>query len=257
MNRIAVAPRARVTPDEEWFVTDGRTVVGPVSFELLRRGLENGKVPHSSRFRRASDPTFRTLEETPELSPDASGIRMSPATGFAAADPFVEDGLLARDLRAIQDAPSLRSAAFETLVAAVSHLRCDVGLVALRDRFDNFVVSSGHGANAPTFLGRNVLRSDHTLLALQKTDVLWGDGFTGPARRQTTARLGALDTTPTDVLAMALVGEHGLFGFVELGSPKVGRRGFDASHVTLLACLVDELAHVVATRRFLETPSVP
>lgn len=54
-----------------WYVSDGVRVVGPVTADLLRRGIEAGKVPDDSVVRHESWSDWRTIEEALEaLSPE-------------------------------------------------------------------------------------------------------------------------------------------------------------------------------------------
>jgi hypothetical protein len=46
-----------------WYVSDGTRVVGPVSLDLLRRGIAAGKVPEDSIVFHASWSEWRPLEE--------------------------------------------------------------------------------------------------------------------------------------------------------------------------------------------------
>lgn len=62
---------ALVDPSAEdaWYVTDGATAVGPVTLELLARGITAGKVPPSAFVKHESWSAWRDLKNLDELDP--------------------------------------------------------------------------------------------------------------------------------------------------------------------------------------------
>src|SRR3954462_1374843 len=55
-------PRDGGTPDR-WFVTNGLVAVGPVSYELVLRGVAYGRIPAGSFMRHESWQVWRRLDE--------------------------------------------------------------------------------------------------------------------------------------------------------------------------------------------------
>ena len=59
------APSA--APGDRWYVTNGVVAIGPISFELLRRGARSGRVPNGSFVRHETWNVWRRLDEIDAL----------------------------------------------------------------------------------------------------------------------------------------------------------------------------------------------
>ena len=57
------------SPSDSWFVTNGVLAVGPVTFELLLRGVAHGRLGPTSFVRHESWQVWRRLDEMEALSP--------------------------------------------------------------------------------------------------------------------------------------------------------------------------------------------
>jgi len=62
MTPLAISRTGDEWPDR-WFVTNGVVAVGPVSFELLLRGVALGRIPRGSVVRHESWQVWRRLED--------------------------------------------------------------------------------------------------------------------------------------------------------------------------------------------------
>src|SRR5258706_15090744 len=66
----------------DWLVSDGERVVGPVSLDLIAKGLEKGRLSPDSLVRHRDSTQWLAAKEVPELS----GAPESDRTGVEAAD---------------------------------------------------------------------------------------------------------------------------------------------------------------------------
>jgi hypothetical protein len=66
---------------DRWYVTNGVTPVGPVSFDLLLRGIQAGKVPAGSFIRHEAWKVWRPLAEVAVVTDDVATV----ASGGAGA----------------------------------------------------------------------------------------------------------------------------------------------------------------------------
>src|ERR1700754_2263124 len=75
-------------PSDRWFVTNGVVAVGPVTFELVLRGVAHGRISTSSFIRHESWQGWRRLDELESLS---AGHRRKTIEDLATASAGVEE----------------------------------------------------------------------------------------------------------------------------------------------------------------------
>src|SRR6187401_228180 len=67
---LSSTPPSGAPRSDRWFVTNGVVAVGPVSFELLLRGVAHGRIPNGSVIRHESWKVWRRLEDIGALTSD-------------------------------------------------------------------------------------------------------------------------------------------------------------------------------------------
>jgi hypothetical protein len=201
---------------EEWFVSDGEAVFGPMPRARAREAIAQ---PNVAWVRLAEWDAWRAPEEVPELGDEeASGIRK---TGDAV--------VAARELAMVISAPSLREASLHVLRAAASHLGCSVGLLHLIERRAvSTCLAAGTTARAPK-------TSDAVLVELRRARYVCGHA-------RTHARLAAAAGVPAkDVIALPLRARGELVGAIELAAGET-RGAFDSRDVAFVEQLAAGLS---------------
>ena len=242
---------------DEWYISDGQLTVGPVNFERVTRGIEQGRLSLDVYARRAGEGAWNKLGELPEFrAGESSGVRRTSVpreSGDARADgpssTAVENArraVIARELGTIVGAATRGEAALYVLVASVAHLACEGGLVHLvapdqRSGAKHFVTTCAHGPYAEGALGRRVHAKDPVVTALRGGARSLHGAMFAQTRACSLLRLDALGLTRGDVLVLPLRVRGELLGAIELGAPRL-RAAFDARDVELVEQLAAGLA---------------
>ena len=206
---------------ENWFVSDGDGVIGPISMELVARGVASEKVPLGAYVRRGDWTDWQRVGDVAELREAESGMHRSS---------------LASALGTITNAATLGEAALYLLSTAVAHVECEGGLVHLLDsNGDALRTSCAHGPSAAEVLGANVWREDLAVSAVERGEV--PDEW---ARGMTCARLRALGVSTADVIVVPIRAEGATIGMLEIGGRTDGRpySAADVTFIERLACAV-------------------
>jgi GAF domain-containing protein len=195
-----------------WYLTNGRSVVGPIDTHLLLRGITHARIPADCMIAEGSSRAWRTLEEVREVSL----LERDPAWGSGAAGGW--GGIPEAWLRG---APNAGEALFLALHAAVMVTRAAGGLVhRWREPFIGLVTSSVHGAGTDRELGQVIPRHDPALAAARQRRVVIGSPEQGDAERAIARRLASCGATlgaPLRGVAMVPVHDGGsLLGMLEL-----------------------------------------
>jgi hypothetical protein len=225
VNPSAAATKS-VSQADEWFVSNGSNrVIGPVSLELIAKGVAHDRVPRGALVRRSDWSGWKPVNEVPELR--------------ASEDSGVHKTTVSREVAAIAEAQTIGEAALYVLATAMSQLECDGGLVHLYDPHANaFRTKCANGPYADEVLGQLVALSDLAMLALAHGNVLdeW-------ANAMTVTRLRALGVSTHDTITLPLRAQGEMIGAIELGAPK-GRVAFSAADVAF----VERVANCLARR---------
>jgi hypothetical protein len=94
-----VAMRVRAT--KQWLVRSGDNVVGPVSIELIERGLAAGKIPPDAEMTHVQGGVWRPLAEV--FPPDPAYERFPPPISYVAELAPISVGYLPSSVRYPED----------------------------------------------------------------------------------------------------------------------------------------------------------
>ena len=215
------------SPGEEWpdrwFVTNGVVAVGPVSFELLLRGVAQGRIPLNSSLRHESWQVWRRLEDIGALSSDgrkrtvedlamlSSSLEQRAASNSLSEPPPPPSGREVREsllpfrslsgasqrqvmvdpVGVLESAREFSQALLLALSTAVSAAAACVGLVH-RSRTDlgGVVTIGGHGPRTEQLLGERVTEDDPTLVAARAGYTVISEPEFGENSRFLLGRLG-------------------------------------------------------------------
>jgi hypothetical protein len=239
---------------DRWFVTNGVVAVGPVSYDLLVRGVAHGKIPVDSFVRHASWNVWRRLDELEGLNRDglhetvrklaivsarlddrASGPQSVPPP------PPSREQLVAqaREERAPTTRPparasrrppavdpvgvlgqaiSLDDALLLTLSTAVTAAAAEVGLLhRWRSDLGGLVTTFGHGPDTEALLGERMADSDPTLAAARIGRTVISEPECGEVGRYIAGRIGRCLAMPGGLSMVPLCVHGELAVVVELG----------------------------------------
>ncbi|MGE0325496.1 MAG: GAF domain-containing protein [Polyangiaceae bacterium] len=213
----------------DWLVTNGATIVGPVSTGLLLRGVSFGRIPGECMVRQVHWNDWRFLEEIREVRSlhrykDLMGNTWHPAPDFSLPSAKEDARLRTRaELIAARDPGEVLLLG---LNAASEQLGADLGLLhRFREPYVGMVTSYAIGQPLWHQLG-DVLRQDDPVViaACQHRGVI-GSRIQGPAQTAIARRLSVFaGGLPLGGVAMLPVFGYGrLLGMLELGRL---RRGF-------------------------------
>ncbi|MCA9627393.1 MAG: GAF domain-containing protein [Myxococcales bacterium] len=216
----------------DWFVTNGATVVGPVSTGLLLRGVSFGRIPEHCMVRQVHWNDWRFLEETREVRSlrryaDLMGNGWHPTAAFHLPSAREDARLRTRaDLMAARDPGEVLLLG---LHAATTQIGAELGLIhRFREPYVGMVTSYVVGQPLWHQLG-DVLRQDDPVViaACQHRGVI-GSRIQGSAQSAIARRLSVFSSgLPLGGVAMLpLFGYGRLLGMLELGRL---RRGFRAA----------------------------
>jgi GAF domain-containing protein len=207
---------------EDWFVSDGEGVIGPISMELVARGVASEKVPLGAYVRRADWTDWQRVGDVAQLHEgETSGLHRSSLAGA---------------LETIANASSVSEACLYLLSSAVAQVGCEGGLVhLLTEKGDALRTSCAHGPSAADVLGATVWREDLAVSAVERGEV--PDEW---ARGMTCARLRALEVSTVDVIVVPIRAGGETIGMLEVGGRADGRpySTGDVLFVERLACAV-------------------
>lgn len=240
---------SRATPSDLWFVTNGVAAVGPVSFELVLRGVAYGRISTTSFVRHESWRVWRRLDEMESLSPmhrrktiedlasASAGVeeRASsmlsdppppPSGAELSSNPLSAEPAQRRSFRPVSvdpvgvlsNARELQDAlllAVSTVVAAAS---ADVGLVhRIRGDLKTAVTVGGHGTGTELLLGERWSRDDPTLATARSGRTLLSEPIPGDVARYVIGRIARCLPAPESVAMVPLLLYGELIAIFEIG----------------------------------------
>lgn len=216
----------------EWLVTDGERVVGPVSLALITKAVESGKLSLDAMARQRDSREWTRLGDIPAVR---DSQKLQAAEGERSSLTPEDRAFIESERAGIEGASTLREAALYLLVAVVSHLDCEGGLVHIADASGDFTTACAHGPRADELLGRKVSRRDPAVLPFfvyQQPDAR-GQFMTG-------LRLTALGVRDHESLALPLRIGTQLIGVIELSPPR--DRAFGPADIDFVRRLAQGLA---------------
>lgn len=189
---------------DRWYVSDGATAVGPMAFDLIARGIQEGKVPPESYVRHEAWRVWRPVWEVTEIntpSPVDSAAPTPPfhharRTNAAPSSPTDDVTLPGRPLLPEEIAPSdalegaadMSDALHLLLNAAVLHLYADAALLHMTGE-THAVVHYAHGPFSRAMIGTETSLSDPALAAARTGRVIIAEPSPGPAGKALIERL--------------------------------------------------------------------
>ncbi len=265
---------------DRWYVTNGVVAVGPVSFDLLNRGVAEGRIPPGSFLRHESWKVWRRLEDIEALSAAGrreavqhlAGISSSaeerassvhneappPPSSAELSAPEPEPSARPPSIRPVpvdpvgvlQSATDLDDALLLALSTAVTAAAAHVGLIhRVRLDLDATVTSFAHGPNAELLLGERLLPEDAALLAALNSNTVIGEPQLGEAGRYIAGRISRCIPAPQGV-AMIPLSLHGrLAAMLEIGRRW---RPFRAREVARAEDVIEALAERAIVMGWLE-----
>ena len=258
-------------PSDRWFVTNGVVAVGPVTFELVLRGVAYGRISSSSFVRHESWQVWRKLDEMESLSAvhrrktiedlaNASAGVEQRARSILSEPPPPPSGeeLSSRPVSlevaqrasfrhasvdpvgVLSNADELQDALLLTVSTAVSAASADVGLVhRVRGDLNAAVTVGGHGPGTELLLGERLAREDPTLAAARGGRTVVSEPIPGDVARYMIGRIERCLPEPASVAMVPLLLYGELIALFE-----IGRRGrpLRAHEVARVEDVVEALA---------------
>jgi hypothetical protein len=258
-------------PSDRWFVTNGVAAVGPVTFELVLRGVAYGRISTSSFVRHESWQVWRRLDELESLS---AVHRRKTIEDLASASASVEERarsvfsepppppsgaeLSSRPVNlepaqrssfrpvsvdpvgVLSNASELQDALLLTVSTAVAAASAEVGLVhRVRGDLKAAVTVGGHGPGTEMLLGERLTREDPTLIAARGGRTVISEPIPGDVSRYIIGRIERCLSEPASVAMVPLLLYGELVALFE-----IGRRGrpLRAHEVARVEDVVEALA---------------
>lgn len=243
---------------DEWYVTDGASAVGPVTIELLSRGVAAGRVPEDAFVRHVSWDAWRGLSDLTEHDPSFDprrSFRMLPAVKIPRPDvPLVRESLpsidLTDEIEEVEEPkpatkkpprpPPSRSGpgpfdgatdlaeALLILLATIVE-QCEVeGALVHRVQGDKAFVVCSHGPRMFEVLGDVLLQGDPVHFAARQHHTILSEPVSGVAGRSMKARLTRLGAPVEAAFMVPLFVDDKLLALVEAGRGKPFR-GLDVA----------------------------
>jgi hypothetical protein len=236
-------------PSDRWFVTNGVVAVGPVSFELVLRGVAFGRIATSSFIRHESWQVWRKLDEMEALSAvhrnktiedlatASAGVEERARSRFSEPPPPPSGEELSsrpinleppprRSFRPVSvdpvgvlsNASELQEALLLTVSTAVAAASADVGLVhRVRGDLKAAVTVGGHGPRTELLLGERLAAEDPTLTAARAGRTVLSEPLPGDVSRYIIGRIERCLPEPASVAMVPLLLYGELVAIFEIG----------------------------------------
>ncbi|HYQ44867.1 MAG TPA: hypothetical protein VER11_22935 [Polyangiaceae bacterium] len=256
---------------DRWFVTNGVVALGPVTFELVLRGVAYGRIPAGSFVRHESWQVWRRLEDlenqssgtrrqiVAELSRHNAGAEKRDRSVFSLAPPPPTGAELSSRTENIDRAarPSFRPAAVDaagvltsanelsealllTVVTAVTAAAADFGLVhRVHADIGAVITEGGHGALTEHLLGERLADDDPTLLAARGGHSVLTEPQCGEVGRHLLGRMTRCSKEVKSVAMVPLLVYGELIALFEVGRKS---RPFRAREIGRVEDVVEALA---------------
>lgn len=236
----------RPLPPPLWFLTNGANTVGPVSTNLLLRGIAADRVPNDCMVRERRWRNFRPLDTVREIAAlrrdqarygqvHVARTRYHRAAGHDAAM-----AVLTKRLRWAKDP----SEALQTaLMSAVKETGALVGAIHRRAKNRGMVTAVVTGPGMHRRVGRIVYRDDPAFALADRGESLCGEPDDLPSMI-VQERLGEFPAC-SGVAMMPVVCAGRLYAMIELGRPDHAFRMGDARRLAMVARKVAERFEMV------------
>ncbi len=249
---------ALVGPDagDEWYVTDGATAVGPVTLELLGRGLDAGKVPADAFVRHASwngwrdlsdlsehDPSFdprRTFNVLPAARVPQPKVPRETLPSIDLEDDLEEELVPEGEAAPFDGATDVSEALLLWMATVVERVGASAALVH-RAHGDAAIVACSHGPRMFEMLGEPLHQSDPILFAAKQGRTVLAEPVPGVGGRAIKKRLSRLGARVEAAFMVPVHIDGKLIALVEAGRMKPLR----AADVAEVEALADALIEAV------------
>lgn len=237
------------SPSDRWFVTNGVAAVGPVTFELVLRGVAFGRIAPRSFIRHESWQVWRKLDEmealsavhrnktVAELATASAGVEQRARSAFSEPPPPPSGEELSsrpvnleppprKSFRPVSVDPvgvlaharKLQDALLLTVSTAVAAASADVGLVhRVRGDLNAAVTVGGHGPGTELLLGERLSREDPTLGAARAGRTVLSEPLPGDVSRYIIGRIERCLPEPASVAMVPLLLYGELVALFEIG----------------------------------------
>ena len=265
-------PAALPTPaDDRWYVTNGVVAVGPVSYELLQRGIGAGRIPPGSFVRHGTWKVWRRLEDIKALSaakrketiehlaavsasaeerasspfhepPTPPASEEIEAATVVEAPPSIRPPAMVDPAGVLANATDLEQAMLLSLSTAVTAAGAHIGFMHLvRPDLQATVCTFANGPDAEVLLGERLAPNDAALLAAQAGHTIMGEPRLGEAGRYIAGRMARCLPGPRGVAMIPVMAEGHMRAMIEVGRAS---RPFRAHEIAR----VEEVAETLARR---------
>jgi len=257
---------------DRWFVTNGIVALGPVSFELVLRGVAYGRIPAGSFVRHESWQVWRRLEDIEsqsardrrqiiaELAQHSAGVEKRarsvafsqpppPPTGAELSSRTVNIDRAARPsfrpaavdpVGVLANASELTEALLLTVVTAVTAAAADFGLVhRIRADIGAAITVGGHGPSTELLLGERLTADDPTLTAARGGHSVLTEPQCGEVGRHLLGRMTRCSSEIKSVAMVPLLVYGELVALFEVGRKS---RPFRAREIGRVEDVIEALA---------------
>lgn len=235
-------------PPPLWFVTNGQVTVGPVTTNLLVRGVIHERVPKHCLVRERTWSSFRNLERIREISALRraqslhGNVVVEPTKWkepIPAARPF--ERLEREFLRAEDPSEVLQKCLMETMRVTGA---CVGAILRRRPPHPAFITTCVSGPGMANRLGKAVAPDDSALALAARGGTLCEAPRVGEPSGSVRNRLGAFPACDGVTMVPILCSER-LYAVIELGRPDHEFREADLLSVRAIADLTAERLGIV------------
>jgi hypothetical protein len=256
---------------DRWFVTNGVVAVGPVTYELVLRGVAYGRIPAGSFVRHESWQVWRRLEDLEaqsagnrrqtieQLAQHSAGAEQRARSRFSEPPPPPSNAELSSRTQNIDraarhgfrhvavdpvgvlsNANQLPEALLLGVVTAAAAAAADVGLVhRVRSDIGAAITVGGHGVATERLLGERLTEDDPTLVAARGGHTVIGEPLCGEVGRHVMGRIARCLPAAQSVAMVPLLVYGELVAIFEIGRDS---RPFRAREIGRVEDVVEALA---------------
>lgn len=210
-----------------WVVSNGATTVGPVTTELLLRGIEAGRIPPTCWVRDEAWDNWRMPHEIREVSTWSKN--QVPHDGPTAYDAYVSDycfEFMPDPLEMVRFCLSAGMAATGATVGLAHRVREPLGLP---------VTSCVEGVEPADALGQVVMGYDEALAVARQGRIVLSSPSASPAARAIARRMSEHTVALSGVAMFPVLKGEGVFAMIELARVDHPFRTSDAKLLTRIA----------------------
>ncbi|HEY4156745.1 MAG TPA: hypothetical protein VGM29_01565 [Polyangiaceae bacterium] len=268
-------------PGDRWYVTNGVVAVGPVSYELVLRGVAYGRIPPGSFLRHETWQVWRRLEDIEAQStgnrrrtiedlaqksteverrarsslsvppPPPSGAELHSRTQNTESAPRPSFRPAAVDpVGVLSSAQELSEALLLSVSTAATAAAAEVALVhRFRADLGAAITVGGHGPTTEQLLGERLTDDDPTLGAARGGHTVISEPSSGPIGRYVFGRIARCLPEVKSVAMVPLVVYGELVALFEVGHKA---RPFRAREIGRVEDVVEALAERIVVMGWVE-----